>query len=148
MAASTFSAVRSRRFVMARPKHEHPTPAELEVLKVLWDRGPSTVRDVLNELNASGRRRAYTSVMSLMTVMAEKRLLHRRRHGRAFLYEPQTGRETTLRGMLGDLWQRAFDGSATLLVSQLLQQTSPDRDELAEIRRVIDQYRRQQGEQT
>ena len=66
---------------MARPKDEHPTTGELEVLKVLWQRGPSTVRDVLAVLNEA-RPRAYTSVMSLMNVMAEKGQLVRREQGR------------------------------------------------------------------
>lgn len=128
---------------MARPKHEHPTPAELEVLKILWDRGPSMVRDVLETFTEMGRRRAYTSVMSLMNVMAEKGLLQRRRQGRAFLYEPKIAREATLGGMIGDLCDRAFESSASLLVSRLLEQASPSRQELDEIRRAIEDYRRQ-----
>jgi BlaI family transcriptional regulator, penicillinase repressor len=126
---------------MARPKHEHPTPAELEVLKVLWERGASTVRDVLDEFTQMRRRRAYTSVMSLMNVMADKGLLRRRRRGRAFVYEPRIAREATLSDMIGDLCDRAFESSAPLLVSRLLEQANPSREELDEIRRVIDEYR-------
>ena len=66
---------------MPRPKYEHPTPAELEVLKILWDQGPSTVRQVMEVLNRQ-RRRAYTSVMSLLGVMTDKGLLKRGSRGR------------------------------------------------------------------
>ena len=84
---------------MPRPKHEHPTPAELEVLQLLWERGPSTVREVMESLNRR-RRRAYTSVMSLLGVMTEKRLLKRRPEGRAYLYEARVDREKTVGEML------------------------------------------------
>ncbi|MFQ5732224.1 MAG: BlaI/MecI/CopY family transcriptional regulator [Planctomycetaceae bacterium] len=128
---------------MARPRHKHPTPAELEVLKILWDRGPSTVRGVLGVFAATGHRRAYTTVMSLMNVMVEKSLLRRRRRGRAFLYEARLPQEKTLRTMVGDLWERAFEGSTELLLSRLLEQANPSPQELDEIRRVIDDYRNQ-----
>ena len=81
---------------MPRPKEEQPTAGELEVLKVLWDRGPSTVRDVMDVLKAS-RPRAYTSVMSLLNVMTDKGLLVRVPQGRAFVYKPKTDRSRTLR---------------------------------------------------
>ncbi len=110
---------------MPRPSSEHPTPAELEVLKILWEDGPSTVRDVLDRLKEQGRRRAYTSIMSLMNVMVDKRLLKRKPHGRAYQYEPRAARETTLGSLVGDLWERAFEGSATTLVTRLLEETQP-----------------------
>jgi predicted transcriptional regulator len=125
---------------MPRPKTEHPTPAELEVLKILWDHGPATVREVLEQLNASGRRRAYTSVMSLLGVMADKRLLSRSRRGRAFVYAARTPRERTLGQMVGDLWQRAFDQSASSLVTHLLDEANPSEEELDAIRRAIESY--------
>lgn len=124
---------------MPRPKEEQPTAGELEVLKVLWDRGPSTVRDVMDVLNES-RPRAYTSVMSLLNVMTDKSLLVRVPQGRAFVYKPKTDRSRTLRRMVGDLVGRAFEGSATQLVAHLLDQTRPTEDELAEIRRAIEKY--------
>lgn len=125
---------------MARPKEDHPTSGELEVLKVLWQRGPSTVRDVLEVLNES-RSRAYTSVMSLMNVMTDKGQLVRREQGRAFIYEPACEREATLGGMVADLLGRAFEGSASQLVAHLLDQTRPDSGELDEIRKTISQYK-------
>lgn len=124
---------------MARPRHEHPTPAELEVLKILWRGGELSVRDVLESLDP-GRRRAYTSVMSLLNVMAAKGLVSRRPSGRAFLYRAKADRKKTIRSMVGDLLSRAFEGSAATLVAHLLDETKPTREELAEIRSVIHAY--------
>jgi BlaI family penicillinase repressor len=127
---------------MPRPKAEGPTPAELEVLRVLWRRGPSTVRDVLAELT---KKRAYTSVMSLLNVMADKRLVTRKPFGRAFLYAARTAPGRTLGGLVGDLLRRGFSGSASALVAQLLEQTQPSADEVGAIRRAIAEYERKQG---
>ncbi|MEQ8788055.1 MAG: BlaI/MecI/CopY family transcriptional regulator [Pirellulaceae bacterium] len=126
---------------MPRPKHEHPTPGELEVLKILWDEGPLSVREVMQQLNKT-RRRAYTSVMSLLNVMTEKGLVTRKAQGRAFIYKARADRENTLGRMVGDLLGRAFEGSASALVAQLLDQTNPSVDELDEIRRTIEEYQR------
>lgn len=128
---------------MVRPRHEQPTPAELEVLKVLWDRGPSTVRDVLDVLQEQGDGRAYTSVMSLMNVMAEKGLLGRRASGRAFVYAARETREATLGSLVGDLCRRAFEGSAKTLVTHLLEESRLTEAELEEIHRLIDAHRKQ-----
>jgi BlaI family transcriptional regulator, penicillinase repressor len=127
---------------MARPRHEQPTPAELEFLKILWDRdGPSTVRDVLEVVNRdAGSHRAYTSVMSLLNVMTDKGLLRRAPQGRAFLYEPVSPREQTLRSLLGETLERVYNGSASLLVAHLLDQSDPSVAELAQIRSLLDEY--------
>src|SRR5438046_1896321 len=129
---------------MPRPKEDQPTAGELEVLKVLWDRGPSTVREVMDVLNET-RPRAYTSVMSLLNVMAEKKLLVREPRGRAFVYRPKTDRGRTLRRMVGDLLGRAFEGSTTQLVAHLLDQSKPSAAELEEIRRAIEKYQQQRS---
>jgi BlaI family transcriptional regulator, penicillinase repressor len=126
---------------MARRRQGTPTEGELEILKVLWDRGPSTVRDVLKVLVAR-RKRAYTSVMSVLNIMAEKGQVLRKQHGRAFIYSAKRARETTLGEMVSHLLGRAFDGSATTLVIQLLDRSQPTSDELREIRQVIDDYER------
>ena len=125
---------------MPRPRSEHPTPGELEVLQLLWQRGPCTVRQVLDELNRV-RPRAYTSVMSLLNVMVDKKLLRRKPHGRAFLYSPRVEEQSTLREMVGDLVERAFGGSAELLVAHALEQTDPSPEELDQMRRMIDEFR-------
>lgn len=128
---------------MPRPKHENPTPAELEILQLLWTEGPLTVRQVMDHLNRQ-RPRAYTSVMSLLNVMTDKQFLDRKPQGRAFVYEPVVGREQTLGEMVADLLGRAFCGSAQSLVAHLLEQASPDERELDEIRRTIRHYQQDQ----
>jgi BlaI family penicillinase repressor len=134
--------VRELLIIMARPKEEQPTAGELEVLKVLWDRGPSTVREVMEVLHDE-RPRAYTSVMSLLNVMTDKGLVVREPQGRAFVYRPKVLRERTLRHMVGDLVGRAFEGSAHDLVAHLLDQTKPSAAELDEIRRTITAYQKE-----
>lgn len=130
---------------MPRPKEEQPTAGELEVLKVLWERGPSTVREVMDVLNKD-RPRAYTSVMSLLNVMTDKGLVVREPQGRAFIYRAKTNRGRTLRRMVGDLLGRAFEGSTSQLVAHLLDQTKPSPEELEEIRRAIEEYQQQRGQ--
>ena len=130
---------------MARPKSGYPTTGELEVLKILWNQGPSTVRQVLEVLNQR-RRRHYTSVMSLMNVMTDKGQLSREPQGRAFLYRPEISRERASGQLLEDLLGRAFEGSAQALVARLLDRSRPSPAELAEIRRMIDQYTQEEEE--
>ncbi len=128
---------------VARPKHDNPTPAELEILHLLWTEGPLTVRQVMERLRPQ-RQRAYTSVMSLLNVMTDKGILIRKPDGRAFLYSAARQREQTLGEMVADLLGRAFDGSAAALVMHLLAQANPDERELNEIRRTIRQYQQEQ----
>ena len=128
---------------MARPRMPHPTPSELEVLQILWERGSGNVRDVLETLNQR-RPRAYTTVMTLLNVMVEKGLLRREADGRAFVYTPRVQRQPALRKMVGDLVKRAFGGSARQLVAHALEQTDPSSQELDEIQKLIDSYRAQQ----
>jgi predicted transcriptional regulator len=130
---------------MARPKQETPTEGELEILHVLWDRGPSTVREVLEVLQ-SKRDRAYTSVMSLLNIMSDKGLVVREPQGRAFVYRARRPRERTLGQIVEHVLGRAFDGSAHELVAHVLQQSKPSAEELDEIRQVIEAYQRQEGE--
>lgn len=125
---------------MARPKQTVPTDGELEILKVLWMHGPSTVRDVLEELNKT-RPRAYTSVMTMMNLMADKGLLERDQQERAYVYSAKIPQGMTLGQLIQDLMGRAFEGSASSLVAALLDQHKPDEQELDEIRRAIDEYR-------
>ncbi len=129
---------------MARPRHKNPTPAELEVLQIIWEHGPSTVREVMNLLKPK-RPRAYTSVMSLMNVMAEKGLLNQEPKGRAFIYSAKVSRDKTQSSMLSDLLNRAFDGSANALVAHLLEQAEPNSEELDEIHKTITRFTRKKG---
>lgn len=129
---------------MARPRHKNPTPAELEVLQIIWEDGPCIVREVMNLLKPK-RPRAYTSVMSLMNVMAEKGLLNQKPKGRAFIYSAKVSQDKTQSSMLSDLLNRAFDGSANALVAHLLQQTEPNSEELDEIHKTITKFTRKKG---
>jgi predicted transcriptional regulator len=129
---------------MARPKQETPTAGELEVLRVLWEKGACTVREVLEEVNKA-RPRAYTSVMTLLNIMADKGLVEREPEGRAFRYRARRPREKTLGRIVRDVLGRAFEGSTGLLVAQLLRESKPSAEELAEIRRAIDEYSKGRG---
>lgn len=129
---------------MARPRHQNPTPAELEVLQIIWEHGPCTVREVMNLLSPK-RPRAYTSVMSLMSVMAGKGLLKQKARGKAFVYSEKVSRNKTQSRMLGDLLNRAFDGSASELVAHLLQEAEPSDEELDEIREAIAEFGKKKG---
>ena len=131
---------------MARPKTQHPTPGELDVLKIVWDRGPSTVREVMEVLNRR-RPRAYMSVMSLLGVMTDKGLLRRRARGRAFVYQAKLAREKTLGRLVEDLLGRAFEGSANALVAHLLDRASPTPEELEAIRETIEQFEKDQQQE-
>jgi BlaI family penicillinase repressor len=133
---------------MARPRHEQPTPAELEILKILWDRaGPASVREVLDVVNQhADAPRAYTSVMSLLNVMTDKGLLRREPHRRAFLYAAASPREHTLRSMLRETLERVYSGSASLLVAHLLDQSNPSGAELKQIRSLLDDFQNRRGD--
>ena len=125
---------------MPRTKLEHPTPAELEVLNVLWKRGASTVRDVMASLGPARKVRAYTSVMSLMNLMWEKKLLKRKPLGRAFLYEACVSQKKTLGQLVSDLCRRAFSGSSSALVLHMIEQENPTPDELEAIQEAINNH--------
>jgi BlaI family transcriptional regulator, penicillinase repressor len=126
---------------VARPKQENPTPAEIEILEVIWDNGPSTVRQVMNELNKQ-RMRAYTTIMTLMNGMTDKEYLAQKQQGRAFVYEAKINRGKLQSRMVNDLIGKVFDGSASALVNKILSEGQADEDELEEIRQAIEEYKR------
>ena len=129
---------------MPRPRAEHPTPGELDVLNLLWDQGPCTAREVWAVLNER-RERHYTSVNSLLNTMADKGLLKRHSDRRAFLYEANIAREKTQGQLVQDLVGRAFEGSPSGLVLQVLDQCDPSPEEMDEIAKMIRTYRKQRG---
>jgi predicted transcriptional regulator len=128
---------------MPRPRLPHPTPKELEVLRLLWERGPATVREILEILPDD---RAYTSVMSLLNVMFEKKLVSRVPEGRAYRYAAKHKPDQTERTMLRDLLQRLFDGSAKALVARLLEQADPSAEELDAIHQLVEEHQRRKEE--
>ncbi|MDQ3907300.1 MAG: BlaI/MecI/CopY family transcriptional regulator [Acidobacteriota bacterium] len=126
---------------MAKVKSPRPTDAELEILSVLWRRGPSTVREVHEHL--SGRKSAgYTTVLKLMQIMTVKGLVERDERDRAHRYRARLAQEQTQRQLLSHLLERAFEGSAAKLVMQALSSKRASREELARIRELLDDYER------
>lgn len=122
---------------MARRTAVRPTGAELEILGVLWERGPSTVRDVHERL-ARDRDLGYTTVLKLLQIMSEKGLVRRDESQRAHVYAARTPAEQTQRQLLGDLLERAFGGSAALLVQQALSSRKTSPEEISRIRAYLD----------
>jgi BlaI family transcriptional regulator, penicillinase repressor len=114
-----------------------PTDAELAILRVLWRRGPSTVRQVHEDLERRSPT-GYTTVLKLMQIMTEKGLVERDESQRAHVYVPRLPEEQTLGQIVGDLLDRAFEGSSSRLVMRALESRPASREELAEIRRMLD----------
>jgi predicted transcriptional regulator len=127
---------------MKRPSLPRPTDSELGILCVLWQRGPSTVRQVMDVLNRA-QTTGYTTVLKLLQIMTEKGLVRREEDGRQHIYEPAVSEEQTQRQLLGDLLDRAFSGSAQKLVMQALTTKPASAAERAEIRRLLEEMERQ-----
>jgi BlaI family transcriptional regulator, penicillinase repressor len=123
---------------MATKNLPRPTDAELEILNVLWQRGPSTVREVY-EVLLENKELGYTTVLKLMQIMSEKGLVSRDESDRTHVYEAERAQDETQRQLLSDLLDRAFNGSPTKLVMQALSSKKASREELAEIRRMLDE---------
>jgi BlaI family transcriptional regulator, penicillinase repressor len=111
-----------------------PTDAELAILRVLWVRGPSTVRQVAEAL---GRRTGYTTTLKLLQIMTEKRLVRRDESSRTHVYAAASTQDRTERQLVGDLLDRVFGGSAAKLVVQALATSKATPEELDEIRKLI-----------
>ncbi len=120
------------------PKEWKPTPAELAILRVLWDRGPSTVRDVQEGLPRE-REAGYTTVLKLLQIMTDKGLVVRDERARAHVYSAAAGEGQTQRQLVRDLLDRAFAGSADKLVMHALSAGKTTPEEIARIRRMLDE---------
>jgi predicted transcriptional regulator len=116
-----------------------PTDAELEILTVLWSLGPATVREV-HETIQRRKPAQYTTVLKQLQIMTEKELVRRNEKQRAHVYEARRSREWTQKQLAGDLLQQAFGGSAQSLVMGALSAKKTSRAELAEIRKLIDEF--------
>ena len=140
---------------MTKRLSPRPTDAELAILRVLWRRGPSTVREVHRDLGGREGRRgdagpehrergpAYTTTLTLLQIMAAKGLVVRNESTRSHVYKAAVGEQQTQRQMLRDLLDRVFGGSAGSLVMQLLATRKASPEELAEIRRLLDEHSRE-----
>jgi BlaI family transcriptional regulator, penicillinase repressor len=118
-------------------KKVKPTVAELDILRVLWDGGPRSVREiqrVMDEIKPTG----YTTVLKLLQIMTEKGLVDRDEQQRPQIYRARYPREHTQRQLLHDLAQRAFDGSMKALVLQALAGRKSSRQDLEEMERLLD----------
>jgi len=117
-----------------------PSDGELAILRVLWNRGPSTVRDVHGELSKE-RDMGYTTVLKLMQIMVEKGLVTRDESSRTHVYQASQGEERTQNCLLNDLLQKAFEGSAKSLVVRALSDAKADDAELDEIQAFLDRLK-------
>ncbi len=132
---------------MARPASEHPTELELTILKILWDRSPLPVRDVRSALAAAGREAAHTSVITTLNTMTRKKLLVRRRQGKAYLFSPRVEQQQVRQRVLGSVVDRLFDGSAAAVMLSLLDRADLDPAELRQLRQLVDRKSHEKGGQ-
>ncbi len=123
------------------PASPAPTEAELDILRVLWERGASTVREVFDVVG-TGKGVVYTTVLKQMQVMHRKGLLARSERFRSHVYEPAMDRSATQRQLAWTVLQQAFDGSARGLLQSALAGRRVDARELDEIRQMLDEYER------
>jgi BlaI family transcriptional regulator, penicillinase repressor len=122
-------------------KSPKPTEAELAILRVLWQRGPSTVRQVHEALNAA-KRTGYTTVLKFMQIMTEKGLVSRDEKPYAHVYQARLPREQAQRTLVADLLDRAFEGSMSGLVLRALSMRKATPEELSEIRKILKDHER------
>jgi BlaI family transcriptional regulator, penicillinase repressor len=121
-----------------------PTDAELQILSVLWKRGPSTVREV-HEALAVVQDTGYTTVLKLMQIMAQKGFVERDESNRSHVYRAAITEEQAQRGLLGQLMDKAFSGSAAQLVMRALSMQPASTNELEEIRTMLNKMEATRG---
>jgi predicted transcriptional regulator len=124
---------------VARLKSKGPTDRELTILRILWDMGPSTVREV-NEAMDKDRPTGYTTTLKLMQIMTEKGLLVRDESDRTHVYKANVAEERMQKQLVGDMLERVFSGSAEKLVMRALSAKKVSAKELAKIRRMVDEF--------
>jgi len=118
-----------------------PTDSELEILRVLWERGPSTVKEVQEAL-ISTKPVGYTTVLKMLQIMTVKGSVTRNEHDRAHVYVACQPAERTKRQLAGEMMEKVFGGSASELVLHALSGQKASHDEIEEIRRMLDEYER------
>ena len=126
---------------MTKQATQRPTDAELAILRVLWERGPSTVRQV-HEILSAVRPTVYTTILKLMQIMNDKGLVRRDKSQRAHIYQPTFTEAETQKRLVGDLLERAFSGSTASLLMQALSAKEASAEELAQIRQILDEAER------
>ncbi|MCA9291349.1 MAG: BlaI/MecI/CopY family transcriptional regulator [Phycisphaerales bacterium] len=113
--------------------------AELEVLRILWDEGPRTVREVMNHLHERGRKVAYTTVLTFLTRLEQKQFVRSDKSGVAYVYKPTVTRERVTRSRLRAIADQLFDGTVGSLVLHLMREETFSRREINELHQLIDQ---------
>jgi predicted transcriptional regulator len=126
---------------MKKKLRDKPTPSELEILHILWSRGPSTVREIHNVLSKQ-KDVGYTSALKLLQIMTTKGLVTRTEDQRAHVYQATQPAETTKQQVVADVLQRVFRGSASQLMQHVLSGRRGSKEEIEEIRRMLDEYER------
>lgn len=121
---------------MSKENRNKPTRSELEILQILWDSGPSSVRFVNEKLNQR-KKTGYTTTLKLMQIMLDKKLLSRDEKSRGHIYHPVVQKEEVQSELLDRFLQNTFSGSAHKLVMQVLGNHKPTKHELEEIKRLI-----------
>ncbi len=124
------------------------SPAELEVLAILWEGGPFTVREALDRLRERGRKIAYNTVLTFLTRLEQKGYVASDKSGMAYVYRARVSRERVSTSRLRALIRTMYGGAAAPLVLQLMQQERFTPEELAQLQRLIDQLAAQRGETT
>ena len=124
---------------MKQEPPQRPTVSELEILRVLWARGPSTVREV-HEALSEKKQMGYTTVLKLLQIMTAKGTVRRNEEQRAHVYEACQPAEETKRQLVGDVLQRVFEGSASELMIHALEGRLTSKEELDELRRLLTKY--------
>lgn len=127
---------------MVKRKDYRPTERELAILRILWDNGPSTVREV-NEAMNKDQDTGYTTTLKLMQIMTDKGLLRRDDSQFKHIYKPALTEEKAQKQLVGDLLERAFSGSAEKLVMRALSAKKVPAQELAKIRKMLDEIEEQ-----
>jgi BlaI family transcriptional regulator, penicillinase repressor len=122
-----------------------PTDRELEALKVLWDRGEATVREICDAMNAAGESLAYTTVLSLLQVMEQKGLVTHRQDGKAYVYLPAVERAKTFRQLASGFLEKVFDGAVDEYVVHALGTRKLSSEELAKIEALLSAAKGQEG---
>jgi len=128
---------------MARPSSRHPTELELEILKVLWNQGPCSVKQIQEAL-AGTRGLAYTTVMTMLTIMTNKKYVRRTKAGASNMYEAAIKQDAASGNMLQDIVDRVYDGSVPAVVQQLIESSDLDAGELEAIRQLISRKQKEQ----
>jgi predicted transcriptional regulator len=124
-------------------KHIKPTESELEILRVLWEKGPSTVREV-HEILGQSKDAGYTTTLKLMQIMHEKGLLERDTSSKTHVYSSAVSQENTQRQLLDKMIDTVFNGSASQLVLQALGNHKSSKEELEKIKQYLDEIEKQQ----